>query len=202
MIGTSTRLPPAQRLVEIKAVADLFYFKISTLLLHGGKVVEAITWFRKHIRSFERVVGSPEVAFLHWEWFSRQFLVFGELMETTSTTVPDTLSPRFGTADNALTEWEFQPAYYYQVQSKSFCTALQQRDTFFYWITPVIYLLYIPFWQLAANYLREKRCALECPSSRANLTGDNEIPDSIMSSVYVGQYVRLFEQGDTISVLP
>jgi hypothetical protein len=41
-------------------------------------------------------------------------------METTSTTVPDTLSPRFGTADNALTEWEFQPAYYYQVQSKSF----------------------------------------------------------------------------------
>jgi hypothetical protein len=120
MIGTSTRLPPAQRLVEIKAVADLFYFKISTLLLHGGKVVEAITWFRKHIRSFERVVGSPEVAFLHWEWFSRQFLVFGELMETTSSTVPDTLSPRFGTADNALTEWEFQPAYYYQVQSKSF----------------------------------------------------------------------------------
>lgn len=169
MIGTSTRLPPTQRLVEIKAVADQFHFKISTLLLHAGKVVEAITWFRKHIRSFERVVGSPEVAFLHWEWFSRQFLVFGELIETTSTTVPDTVSPRFGTADNALTEWEFQPAYYYQ---------------------------------LAANYLREKRCALECPSSRANLTGDSEIPDSVMSSVYVGQYVRLFEEGDTISVLP
>lgn len=169
MIGTSTRLPPTQRLVEIKAVADQFHFKISTLLLHAGKVVEAITWFRKHIRSFERVVGSPEVAFLHWEWFSRQFLVFGELIETTSTTVPDTISPRFGTADNALTEWEFQPAYYYQ---------------------------------LAANYLREKRCALECPSSRANLTGDSEIPDSVMSSVYVGQYVRLFEEGDTISVLP
>lgn len=169
MIGTSTRLPPAQRLVEIKAVADQFHFKISTLLLHAGKVVEAITWFRKHIRSFERVIGSPEVAFLHWEWFSRQFLVFGELIETTSTTVPDTLSPRFGTADNALTEWEFQPAYYYQ---------------------------------LAANYLREKRCALECSSSGANLTGDNGIPDSIMPSVYVGQYVCLFEQGDTISVLP
>lgn len=169
MIGTSTRLPPTQRLVEIKAVADQFHFKISTLLLHAGKVVEAIAWFRKHIRSFERVVGSPEVAFLHWEWFSRQFLVFGELIETTSTTVPDTVSPRFGTADNALTEWEFQPAYYYQ---------------------------------LAASYLREKRCALECPSSRANLTGDSEIPDSVMSSVYVGQYVRLFEEGDTISVLP
>ncbi|XP_062222206.1 uncharacterized protein LOC133921381 [Phragmites australis] len=170
MIGTSTRLPPTQRLVEIKAVAEHFHFKISTLLLHAGKVVEAITWFRKHIRSYERVVGTPEVAFLHWEWFSRQFLVFGELIETTSATVPDTLSPRFGTADNALTEWEFQPAYYYQ---------------------------------LAATYLREKRYAIECSSSMANLTTEvNGIPESVMSSVYVGQYVRLFEQGDTVSVVP
>ncbi|KAL5211248.1 hypothetical protein ABZP36_022095 [Zizania latifolia] len=170
MIGTSTRLPPTQHLVEVKAVAEQFHFKISTLLLHGGKVVEAITWFRKHIRSYERVVGSPEVAFLHWEWFSRQFLVFGELIETTSATVPDTLSPRFGTADNALTEWEFQPAYYYQ---------------------------------LASNYMREKRYALECSSSSVNLTkGVNGIPESVMPSVYVGQYVRLFEQGDTVVVLP
>ncbi|KAL5208681.1 hypothetical protein ABZP36_033116 [Zizania latifolia] len=170
MIGTSTRLPPTQRLVEVKAIAEQIHFKISTLLLHAGKVVEAITWFRKHIRSYERVVGSPEVAFLHWEWFSRQFLVFGELIETTSTTVPDTLSPRFGTADNALTEWEFQPAYYYQ---------------------------------LAANYLREKRYALEFSSSSVNITdGVNGIPESVMPSVYVGQYVRLFEQGDTVAVLP
>ncbi|KAF8643102.1 hypothetical protein HU200_066974 [Digitaria exilis] len=170
MIGTSTRLPPTQRLVEIKAVAEQFHFKISTLLLHAGKVVEAILWFRKHIRSYERVVGTPEVAFLHWEWFSRQFLVFGELIETTAATVPDTLSPRFGTADNALTEWEFQPAYYYQ---------------------------------LAATYLREKRYAIECSSSVANLTTEaSGIPESVMPSVYVGQYVRLFEQGDTVSVLP
>ncbi|XP_062220107.1 uncharacterized protein LOC133919663 [Phragmites australis] len=170
MIATSTRLPPTQRLVEIKAVAEQFHFKISTLLLHAGKVVEAITWFRKYIRSYERVVGTPEVAFLHWEWFSRQFLVFGKLIETTSATVPDTLSPRFGTADNALTEWEFQPAYYYQ---------------------------------LAATYLREKRYAIECSSSTVNLTtGVNGIPESVMPSVYVGQYVRLLEQGDTVTVLP
>uniref|UniRef100_J3LGF8 Trafficking protein particle complex subunit 11 n=1 Tax=Oryza brachyantha TaxID=4533 RepID=J3LGF8_ORYBR len=170
MVGTSTRLPPTQHLVEVKAIAEQFHFKISTILLHGGKVVEAITWFRKHIRSYERVVGSPEIAFLHWEWFSRQFLVFGELIETTAATVPDTLSPRFGTADNVLTEWEFQPAYYYQ---------------------------------LAANYLREKRYALECSSSSVNLTeGVNGLPESVMPSVYVGQYVRLFEQGDTVAVLP
>ncbi|KAL5650073.1 hypothetical protein ACJX0J_040882, partial [Zea mays] len=156
MIGTSTRLPPTQRLVEIKAVAEQFHFKISTLLLHAGKVVEAITWFRKHIKSYERVV--------------KQFLVFGELIETTSTTIPDTLSPRFGTADNTFTEWEFQPAYYYQ---------------------------------LAATYMREKRYAIECSSSMANLTTEvNGVPESVMPSVYVGQYVRLFEQGDTVSLLP
>lgn len=115
MIGTSTRLPPIQRLVEIKAVAEQLHFKISTLLLHGGKVVEAITWFNKHIAAYERLVGEPEIAFLHWEWLGRQFLVFAELLETSSAAIPSTLSPRFGTSESPLTDWEFQPAYYYQV---------------------------------------------------------------------------------------
>lgn len=114
MIGTTTRLPPIQRLVEIKAVAEQLHFKISTLLLHGGKVVEAITWFHKHVTSYEQLVGAVEVAFLHWDWFSRQFLVFAELLETSSAAIPAMLS-HFGTSDNPLTEWEFQPAYYYQV---------------------------------------------------------------------------------------
>uniref|UniRef100_A0A0D9VK67 Trafficking protein particle complex subunit 11 n=1 Tax=Leersia perrieri TaxID=77586 RepID=A0A0D9VK67_9ORYZ len=56
---------------------------------------------------------------------------------------------------------------------------------------------------LAANYLREKRYAIECSSSSENLTeGVNGLPESVMPSVYVGQYVRLFEQGDTVAVLP
>lgn len=116
MVGTSTRLPPIQRLVEIKAVAEQLHFKISTLLLHGGKVVEALSWFHKHAASFERLVGVPEIAFIHWEWFSRQFLVFAELLDTSSASYPSNVSPRFGSSENPLTEWEFQPAYYYQVQ--------------------------------------------------------------------------------------
>ncbi|XP_008787021.2 trafficking protein particle complex subunit 11 [Phoenix dactylifera] len=172
MIGTSTRLPPIQRLVEIKAVAEQLHFKISTLLLHGGKVVEAITWFNKHIAGYERLVGAPEIAFLHWEWFSRQFLVFAELLETSSAAIPSTLSPRFGTSENPLTDWEFQPAYYYQ---------------------------------LAANYLREKRYCLECCASMPEYselsTKVGDVPESVMPSAYVGQYARLFEQGDTITVL-
>lgn len=114
MIGIATRLPAIQRLVEIKMVAEQLHFKISTLLLHGGKLTEAITWFRQHYASYRKLVGSPEVIFLHWEWLSRQFLVFAELLETSSATIPSIASPALGSADKP-TEWELYPAYYYQV---------------------------------------------------------------------------------------
>lgn len=167
MVGTSTRLPPVQRLVEIKAVAEQLHFKLSTLLLHGGKVVEAITWFHKHVASYERVVGAPEVSFLHWEWFSRQYLVFAELLETSSASIPSSLSPLFGTPDNPLTEWEFQAAYYYQ---------------------------------LSAHYLREKKRSLNqsltMTSELANsVSGSTE---SVIPSVFVGQFARFVEEGDTV----
>ncbi|CAL9753822.1 unnamed protein product [Musa acuminata subsp. burmannicoides] len=172
MIATSTRLPPVQRLVEIKAVAEQLHFKISTLLLHGGKVVEAIAWFNKHIASYRQLVGSTKNSFLHWDWLSRQFLVFAELLETSTVAIPSTLSSHFGTSENPLTEWEVQPAYYYQ---------------------------------LAASYLREKRYCLDSSlsmtdSASANTLGKN--PESVLPSVFVGQSARLFEQGDTIEVLP
>lgn len=115
MVATSTRLPPIQRLFEIKTVAEHLHFKICTLLLHGGKLREAIKWFRQHIVSYKSLVGDPNVIFLHWEWLSRQFLVFAELLDTSSATLPSTSSLPLGTADQPLTEWEFHPAYYYQV---------------------------------------------------------------------------------------
>lgn len=167
MVGTSTRLPPVQRVVEIKAMAEQLHFKVSTLLLHGGKIVEAINWFHKHVANYQQVVGAPEVAFLHWEWFSRQFLVFAELLETSSAAVPSNLSPNFGTSDNPLTEWEFQPAYYYE---------------------------------FSAHYLREKRNCLEFSLSTVDTIGGN--PESVIPSTYVGQFARLFEQGDTVAMLP
>lgn len=117
MIGITTRLPPIQRLVEIKTVAEQLHFKVSTLLLHGGKVIEALTWFRKHIASYRKLVGASEVIFLHWEWVSRQFLVFAELLEMSSVTIPSTSSHLSVMSERGLTEWEFNPAYYYQVRS-------------------------------------------------------------------------------------
>uniref|UniRef100_A0A1J3JCK7 Trafficking protein particle complex subunit 11 n=1 Tax=Noccaea caerulescens TaxID=107243 RepID=A0A1J3JCK7_NOCCA len=115
MIGTSTRLPAIQRLVEIKTIAEQLHFKISTLLLHGGKLVEAVSWFHQHKASYEKVVGSTEFIFHHWEWMSRQFLVFAELLETSSATVQSFSSLNQGTSEIPLTELEFYPAYYYQL---------------------------------------------------------------------------------------
>ncbi|WOK94149.1 trafficking protein particle complex subunit 11 isoform X1 [Canna indica] len=172
MIATSTRLPPVQRLVEIKAVAEQLYFKISTLLLHGGKVVEAIAWVNKHFASYKQDVGSPETSFLHWDWLSRQSLVFAELLETSSAFIPSNITSRFGTPESPLTEWEVQPAYYYQ---------------------------------LAASYLREKRYCLDSSLSMTDSEFANslgKVPESVLPSVFIGQSARLFEQGDTIEVLP
>lgn len=117
MIGTANRLPVIQRLIEIKTVAEQLHFKISTLLLHGGKVIEAVTWFHQHFASYRKLLGPAEAIFLHWEWVSRQFLVFAELLETSSKTIHSNSSPALGTSERSLTEWKFQPAYYYQVRN-------------------------------------------------------------------------------------
>ncbi|KAJ0040188.1 hypothetical protein Pint_28761 [Pistacia integerrima] len=170
MIGTSTRLPPIQRLVEIKTVAEQLHFKISNLLLHGGKVKEAVTWFRQHNNSYRKLVGAPEVVFLHWEWMSRQFLVFGELLETSSVSIQNISSLVSGATDRPLTEWELHPSYYYQ---------------------------------LAANYLKEKRSSLELALSMSETSNEIDTSaESVVPSLYVGQFAQLLEQGDSATMKP
>jgi trafficking protein particle complex subunit 11 len=65
------------------------------------------------------------------------------------------------------------------------------------------FLLFV-VWQLAANYLREKRCCLEQSSlSEMDLpTKITEAPDSVIPSIYIGQSARLVEEGDAVTVLP
>ncbi|XP_057747323.1 uncharacterized protein LOC130966520 [Arachis stenosperma] len=110
-----TRLPAIQRLVEIKYVSEQLNFKICTLLLHSGKVTESVAWFRQHKNAYKRLVGTPEAIFLHWDWMSRQYLVFGELLETSSKTAQIFPPITLGSASKPLSEWEFHPAYYYQL---------------------------------------------------------------------------------------
>ncbi|XP_022739671.1 trafficking protein particle complex subunit 11 [Durio zibethinus] len=169
MVATSTRLPPIQRLLEIRTVAEHLHFKISTLLLHGGKLIEAVTWFRQHIVSYKNLVGPPKVIFLHWEWLSRQFLVFAELLDSSSATLQSVSSLPLGTVEQPLTEWEFHPAYYYQS---------------------------------AAQHLEEKRSSLELAVSISEAFNDNDdgSAESVVQSIYIGQFARLLEQGDDLAM--
>ncbi|KAL9139862.1 hypothetical protein ABFS82_O002700 [Erythranthe guttata] len=164
MVGTSTRMPPIQRLVEIKTIAEQLHFKMSTLLLHGGKVVEAIVWFRQHTANYRKLEGAPDVIFHHWEWLSRQHLVFAQLLETSSSDVLQVPSMVSVPAEKP-TEWEFHPAYYYQ---------------------------------LAASYLKEKNLSLEFAISMSEYVGPIDVSaESVVASVYFGQFARLLELEDT-----
>ncbi|CAL0330809.1 unnamed protein product [Lupinus luteus] len=168
IIGVTTRLPPVQRLVEIKSISEQLHFKILTLLLHSGKVTEAVTWFRQHKNVYRKLVGAPEATFIHWEWMSRQYLVFGELLETSAITTQSFLPVISST--KPLSDWEYYPAFYYQ---------------------------------LAAHYLSEKRSALELAISMSETSTEIDSgADSVVPSVYVGQFARLIEQGDNVDMLP
>ncbi|KAH7514811.1 hypothetical protein FEM48_Zijuj11G0130200 [Ziziphus jujuba var. spinosa] len=195
MIGTSTRTT-IQRLVEIKTVAEQLHFKISTLLLHGGKIPDAVTWFRQHNTWYKRIIGSPEAVFLHWEWMSRQFLVFAELLETSSIAIPTISSVIVGTAERPLTEWEFHPAHYYQASAR-----VNDSTGRMFPIVRLKYSLIVKI--LAAHYLKEKRSSLEFAVSMSESLGEvDSSAESVVPSTYVGQFARLVEQGNAHVMQP
>ncbi|CAN6453989.1 unnamed protein product [Victoria cruziana] len=171
MIGTSTRLPPIQRLVEIKAIAEQLHFKVSTLLLHGGKVVEAITWFWRHIAFYEKLTGDPEAAFIHWDWMRKQYLVFAELLETSSVAIPTTVPLPLSRSERSITEWEFQPAHYYQLAA----SCLREKKSSF---------------EISQTVLRK-------PEYHAEVLAVQNSADSVVPSLYVGQSTWLVENGET-----
>uniref|UniRef100_A0A6B2KXB0 Trafficking protein particle complex subunit 11 domain-containing protein n=1 Tax=Arcella intermedia TaxID=1963864 RepID=A0A6B2KXB0_9EUKA len=65
---------------EIKTIAEFLHFKICYLLLEAGSYIEAINQFQKHIGIFKSLVTDPDLEWQHWEWLSRQYRVFGELL--------------------------------------------------------------------------------------------------------------------------
>ena len=74
-----------------------------------------------------------------------------------------------------------------------------------------VYLLYRLPWvivfislkQLAAHYLSEKRSALELAISMSETSNENDsVVESVVPSVYVGQFARLLEHGDNVDMLP
>jgi hypothetical protein len=114
-MSVPSELQSIQRLVEIKTVAELLHFKISTLLLHGGKATEAVKWFRQHINFYKPLIGPSESIFLHWSWLQKQFVVFGDLLQNSLTSAAQAKPMSSALLDLPVTKHELQAGYYYQV---------------------------------------------------------------------------------------
>lgn len=57
--------------------------------------------------------------------------------------------------------------------------------------------------QLAAQYLKEKRSCLELTLSMSETATDiDSNAESVAPSIYLGQFARLLEQGDTYVMQP
>ena len=66
---------------EIKTIAGIINYKLCQLYFEIKHPIDAIDQFRKHIDIFRIKVGSPELAFEHSAWLSKQFQIMGELLE-------------------------------------------------------------------------------------------------------------------------
>lgn len=66
---------------EVKTIASLINYKLIHLFFDIKHPIDAIDQFRKHIDIFRNKVGSPELAFEHSAWLSKQFELMGEIFE-------------------------------------------------------------------------------------------------------------------------
>ncbi|KAJ6776653.1 FOIE GRAS [Salix koriyanagi] len=139
MAGTTKKLPLIQCLVQIKTVAEQLHFKI---------INSVIAWWKGGRSNY---MVSASILF-HTGGFSK--------------TITGNSNIALGTADLALSEWEFQPAYYYQ---------------------------------FAAHYLKEKRTSLDLSLTMSETADEiDRNAESVVPSIYVGQFARLLELGDAL----
>lgn len=62
-------------------MASIINYKLIAMQFEIKRPIDAIDQFRKHIDIFRIKVGSPELAFEHSAWLSKQFELMGELFE-------------------------------------------------------------------------------------------------------------------------
>ncbi|MCO5583569.1 hypothetical protein L7F22_037480 [Adiantum nelumboides] len=168
VVSTPVELQPVQRLVEFKTVAEQLHFKVSTLLLHGGKEGEAVKWFRQHMGFYKPLVGPSEGSFLHWSWVSKQFLVFALLLQNSLTSVMPAKSGSTALPEAQVTERELQPGYYYQLAAHDM---IQRRQT---------------FQLISSTYDANDEDVLGGP------------PEDVAPPLYVGQSARILARGSTL----
>lgn len=73
---------------EIKVVAEILNFRLCYLHLERNTPNNATTQFHQHINYYRSLVGDPDREFQHYAWVSRQYQIFGELLQLFSFLAP------------------------------------------------------------------------------------------------------------------
>ncbi|VDM18610.1 unnamed protein product [Hydatigera taeniaeformis] len=71
---------PNAHLLEFKVVAGFINFKICRISFQTHPS-DSISQFQRHIDFFKMAVGMPELAYEHEAWLSKQYEIFGELLD-------------------------------------------------------------------------------------------------------------------------
>lgn len=73
---------------EIKVVAEILNFRLCYLHLERNTPSNATTQFHQHVNYYRSLIGDPDREFQHYAWMSRQFQLFGELLQLFSFLAP------------------------------------------------------------------------------------------------------------------
>ncbi|KAL5108672.1 Trafficking protein particle complex subunit 11 [Taenia crassiceps] len=71
---------PNAHLLEFKVVAGFINFKICRISFQM-RTSDAISQFQRHVEFFKTAVGMPELAYEHEAWLSKQYEIFGGLLD-------------------------------------------------------------------------------------------------------------------------
>jgi hypothetical protein len=129
---------------EIKVVAEVLNFRLCYLHLERNSPSNATTQFHQHVNYYRSLIGDPDREYQHYAWVSRQFLIFGELLQLFAsmaplptpnqgpTVVPSSLSSNRSRGLNHP-GFYFQAAANYESQRRSaaakLCTPNRSKET-------------------------------------------------------------------------
>ncbi|KAI7688270.1 Trafficking protein particle complex subunit 11 [Sarcoptes scabiei] len=66
---------------EIKNIAALLNYKIIKMFFNLNVPLDAISYFKRHIEIFQNKFVSDQIRFEHFDWLSKQYLMFAELFD-------------------------------------------------------------------------------------------------------------------------
>ncbi|TMW57297.1 hypothetical protein Poli38472_003222 [Pythium oligandrum] len=98
---------------QVKTMAELINFKLCYhLIFSSNNIKAAVDQLHRHMRVYGRAMGPVERSFEHWEWVSRQYHVFAQLLSE-AVSIRGTL-PSTGLDSDAYKE----PYLYYSIAAK------------------------------------------------------------------------------------